>query len=67
MSELKLIRGSDILALCESLHGIKAIELQAAATILAQRKNQVVGEKNEYYITLRQLEALLQGPGEALG
>ena len=27
---------------------------------LAQNKNQIVGEKNDYYITLEQLEALIR-------
>lgn len=35
------------------------VELYTEATILAQQANQTVGEKNDYYVTLAQLEALI--------
>ena len=38
---------------------VEPIELYAYATNLAQKNNQVVGKKHDYYITLWQLETLL--------
>ena len=35
-------------------------ELYLAAFELAQDNNQLVGEKNEYFVTLAQLEALIR-------
>jgi len=34
--------------------------IYARAIGLSQRQNQVVGEKNDYYVTLAQLEEILQ-------
>jgi hypothetical protein len=34
-------------------------EIQLKATILAREHKQTVGEKNDYYITLEQLEKIL--------
>ena len=35
--------------------------IYARAIRLAHSQNQVVGEKNDYYVTLAQLEGILQG------
>jgi len=38
----------------------EAYAIYIEATKLAQKHGQIVGEKNEYYITLRQLERLIE-------
>ena len=37
--------------------------IMAVAITLARENNQVVGEKNDYYITIEQLEAILRARG----
>lgn len=36
------------------------VQLYTDATNLAHENNQVVGEKNDYYVTLQQLEAIIK-------
>lgn len=36
------------------------VELYTAAVLLSRQNNQTVGEKNDYYVTLEQLERLIQ-------
>jgi hypothetical protein len=37
----------------------RQIEVYSRATHLAQRRGQTIGEKNEYYVNLEQLETIL--------
>ena len=39
----------------------KIIEIYTKAIELAREKNQTIGEKNDYYITLEQLEKIVKG------
>ena len=38
----------------------EVVEIYSNAIALAQKNNQVVGRKNDYYITIEQLEYLLK-------
>lgn len=46
--------------LVNEVERLKFQNLYAQATLLARKNNQTVGDKNDYYITLEQLQVLIQ-------